>query len=298
VALLYDDANVNEPTLDGTTPLHVAIADLSLKVVKAIIEQDADVNATSPKNGSTLRIAASRAYQSRQIMSVLLDAGALILPSQNTVPHPLLKRILFKFFNEKESIWLSHATIQKILIDGPDRSVRLLLQRIPDEPATDKKYGLLLHMTYISGDVDFAKFFKQRGVDVDATEYYYGSALQTAARMGHLEIAELLLSVDANVNLIGGRHKTAIKAAVTGKHSRMLELLANHNTDLNLKVNESSVSILLLAIEIRNRDIFQYLLDNGIDINDVSGEGQSCLISACAAKEMAMAESLLAKEAT
>ena len=295
--LVRGGANMNEPALDGNTPLHFAIAELSADVVNTMIQHGADVNVISPDGRSSLLAAASRPRKSKQVISLLIDAGAVIQTSQNAGPHPLLAKILDEFFGEEQSIWLTHTPLREILTDGPGGGVKVLLEKIPRELAKDKRYGLLLHMAVASGDVEFVNLLIQREVNPDATGYYYGSALQAAARIGHLELAEMLLNAGTNVNLIGGRHETAARAAVTGEHFQLLELLVKRGADMNLKADKASISIVQLAIERRNQDIFQYLLQNGVDVHNTGGEGESCLMSACAAKEVEMVAKLIAKGA-
>lgn len=223
--LVRGGANMNEPALDGNTPLHFAIAELSADVVNTMIQHGADVNAISAEGESSLLAAASRPRKSKRVISLLIDAGAVIQNSQVADPHPLLAKILNEFFGEEESLWLTHTPLRHILTDGPGGGVKVILEKMPRELAKNKRYGLLLHMAAASGDVEFVKLLIQREVNPNVTGYYYGSALQAAARIGHLELAEMLLNAGTNVNLIGGKHETAARAAVTGEHFQLLELL-------------------------------------------------------------------------
>ena len=295
--LVRGGADVNEPALDGNTPLHFAIRNLSADVVNTMIQRGADVKVISPEGESSLLAAASRSPILKQVMSLLLEAGAVIPPSQIAGPHPLLAKILTEFFSEEKSFRLSGTPLRDILTDGAYCGVKILLGKMPQEPAKDKRYGLLLYMAAASADVEFVKLLIQHGVNLGATGYYYGSALQAAARIGHLEPAEILLNAGTHVNFIGGRHETAVRAAVTGEHFQLLELLVKQGADINLKADNASTLILQLAIQRRNRDIFQYLLQNGVDVQNTSCEGESCLISACAVKEVEMAAKLIVKGA-
>ncbi|KAJ9637876.1 hypothetical protein H2199_007371 [Coniosporium tulheliwenetii] len=295
ILLLLDKGmDVNTPTLNGTTPLHIAAVDFSPRTVQKMIEKGADINAMLPSQKSVLQAAASRGREAARVLLMLLDAGAAVPAHDGPGIHPILESSL-KSFSGRESIFLSRKPIKEILEDGPGANVKLLLQRLPSESAQAEGYGLLLHMASITGDIEFVKLLIQRGVNVDATGYYYGSALQAAARIGNMDVARLLLDAGADVNLLGGRHVSALRAAATGGHMDVIELLVAHGADVNLKLAKTSESILAIAMKTGKQAVFERILEAGADIQGDASADQHILIAACSSGEKQIIKLLLDK---
>lgn len=75
--LLRHNANVNVKTADGTTPLYIAVSNRRAKIVKLLLDANADFNATPNQSGINmppLTLASSKGYD--DIVTLLLAKGA------------------------------------------------------------------------------------------------------------------------------------------------------------------------------------------------------------------------------
>ena len=323
VELVKWGANVNESygVGIGLLPLHFAIRHFTVDTVKTLIEHGADVT-------SALAVARYRGRQSKEIVSLLLGAEKLATspnfvldaflkcPWFPSTPPPHQETVMIDNYDlmipSKRSKFdiVEDTPIADIMSDGPGATMHFLLRRLPNEIASDRKYGLLLHMAAVADDVDFVKLLVKRGVDLNAKSCYYGTALQAASRFGHLQISRILLDAGANVNDIGGRHRTAARAAAKGGHLQVLELLGKRGANLNLRTGEiprsdlgyredqfrfggnfdeeyhkseiedAALSILHFGIASGKPEIVQYLVDHGVDVNGKSDNGETYLLFA------------------
>ena len=93
----------------------------------------------------------------------------------------------------------------------------------------------------------------------------------------------MLLSAHANVNLQDDKGLTPLMV-VCHSHTPnidLVKLLVQSGADINVEEGKTKVTALLQAIMSGHTQIVQYLLDKGADINALSKDGNSSLMTAC-----------------
>jgi ankyrin repeat protein len=277
--LLEHGANVNQVLGLMKTPLHIAVQKCSLNFVKALISHGADVNYSTPKQGSVLEWAVKRETGSLPIVRALLDAGAIITlqdgknkEHQSKRSSPVLSAAL-SFFGESSWRGDGHpfrsSSVEQILSSGPGAVVKLLLLTQPELRATDKHFGVLLKMLAVKSDCDFLGLLIERGVDVNFSGHPYDHALQAAVQHGHLECVRVLLKAGAEVNtpgLIDGVHTSPLLASIVSGHEPIIRELIAYGANVNKSSTEYE-SPLYCAIVSQSPTITKLLLDSGADIS-------------------------------
>ncbi|KAJ9191765.1 hypothetical protein DTO166G4_698 [Paecilomyces variotii] len=286
--LLENGADVNQVLGYIKAPLHLAVQKCSVHFVRALIAHGADVNTSTPEEGSVLQCAAKRKIGSFPIVHALINAGAIVIlkgdkdnNDQNRKCSPVLNAAL-SFFGEnrfKESgHFIESKSVKQVLSSGPGAVIKLLLLSQPELCATAKQFGLLLQMLAVEGDCEFIRLLIERGVDVNSCGNYYGCALQAAARHGRLACVRQLLDAGAEVDLSGGIYHTALQAAIIGGHDAIIRELIAHGVDVS--------QALPLAAEAKDFKTTSMLLDAGADVSFSDSSHSSALITACGHGDM------------
>lgn len=306
--LLEHGADVNALGGQQRNPITQAANHCSPRILDLLIRSGADVNSD---NGNELAVdvVVKRELMSAAILQRLLDAGAFLRPMGNGI-HPLLNKSL-SFFNDHSSQSHLYSTgdsnggfvdtknLHDVFAKGPGAVIRILLSRLPDQRANDKRYGLVLQMAAFLNDIDYVKLLIQRGIDVNSVGNYYGTALQAASRSGYVAMVRLLLRSGADINIIQGRYHTALRAAIVGAHTQVVELLIEQGANIKLKgerrrYGEEPPSSLQLAVENRHTQAVRLLLAAGADAKEDDPDRQHPLLIACGTGDLGIVQMLLA----
>ncbi|KAB2570852.1 Ankyrin repeat domain-containing protein 50 [Lasiodiplodia theobromae] len=292
-------------------PIQNAIRYCPIDVVTLILEAGVDVPAAAASTSDLLEGLSSRDYE--------LDCGIRFQILLNTGAElqriPSLVKEALKYFDGDIDSENYHSeginpdgrfertkSITAALTEGPGAIIRTALQILPEEKATDPRYGLVLQMAAAIGDDAFVQLLVERGADVNTAGFYYGTALQAASRFSHLSTVKLLLSAGATVNILQGRHHTALRAAVVGGSIDIVHLLLESSADISLSFTTSRLSsseknmaptIMQLAVEHGHLEIAKLLLRNGAPPHQDEAKGPSTLIIACFESNTAMVSLLL-----
>jgi hypothetical protein len=116
------------------------------------------------------------------------------------------------------------------------------------------------------GDLGAVKKLVDKGADVNERGPYGGTALSSAAYYGHAEIVVYLLDRGASVK--GANGAEALINAARQNHLVIVKLLIEKGVPINARRNSDAETALSAAAFSGNREVVQFLIDNGADIDE------------------------------
>ncbi|EFX01726.1 multiple ankyrin repeats single kh domain protein [Grosmannia clavigera kw1407] len=278
IAILRLDYGANPNDCGGRDryPIEVVVRYCPIAILERLLVAGASVNFPSGDNHSALEAAVLREIDAKPVVSRLLDAGA-VLPQDAIGRKRLLGGVLGLFVSNPSQMpffdkievpdgrFLFNTSLDYVFENGPGVVLMLLLFKFPQEEAHDLRYGLVLQMAALAGQLDPIRLLLSHGVGINATGYYDGTALKAAARLGHNKIVHQLLVAGANDNIGQGRWHTALEAAVASNNDTIVELLLKYGADSYIEANRryKDRDVLQLAVKSNNDRTVQRLLAAG-----------------------------------
>ncbi|XP_044267748.1 uncharacterized protein LOC123013350 [Tribolium madens] len=245
-------ANINSPVKpNGTTLLHLACIEGNFKIVQYLIENNADIKQKTTDDGaSPLSYACINNH--KQIVSLLLKNNCNIntqTKEGNTVLHL--------------SVLKGNKEIVEILLDfGIDVNIR-------------NAYGV----TALQLSLKLYTLIKNSSAETNLNEIYSSTnnLSHSASILQFSELVKMLLNQEVVVD------ETILLEAVTSNDLDLVSLLVKRNQNLNFN-NENLIETVMNA-EVKNEDLLNYLLENGLDPNCLIGETnalhKACKIDCC-----------------
>ncbi|UKZ83343.1 hypothetical protein TrVFT333_011151 [Trichoderma virens FT-333] len=282
------------------TALHVACSKYyaSMQIAQFLVENGVDVNVVAGIHGTALQACA---YGGKIRMAEWLLANGANVNLQGG-----------KYGN----------ALQGACHCGDLDMVRLLLAHDADVNAQGGEFGNALQgacaFYHGSDSTTLVRLLLERGADVNAVGGYFGTALQAACayhddalgdvsfdEAARVEIVRILLECGANIHILGGNYGSALHAAAASPAHGLdlLQLLLEHGADVNQVSGEFGTALhsafsleraprlqRFNSIEGAGHVAFkdfcaskiQFLLQNGADVNLMSGKYGSLLQVACA----------------
>jgi len=155
-----------------------------------------------------------------------------------------------------------------------------------------------LHQASEYGRINIVKLFLMNGVDVNITTPGGITSLHNAARSGNKEIAELLISKGADVNAKTKNDLTPLHNAVSNGYMDIVTILLSHGADVNAREKTSHRTPLHEAMQGEiHREIVEFLILKGANINAVSKENWTPLHDAVLCKKIELVELLVSRGA-
>ncbi len=256
--LIAAGANVNAARRDiGTTPLHAAAQNGHLDVVKELITAGANIDAARIDTRTTpLYIAAGNCHL--DIVKELIAAGANIDAARSdTGATPL-------YFAAENG----HLDVVKELITA---GVNI--------DATKSDIGATpLYFAAQNGHLDIVKELIAAEANVNAARRDIGATpLYVAAQNGHLDVVKELITAGANIDAArsdtGG---TPLYVAAQNGHLDVVRELIKAKSNLNTQNNEGW-SPLMHLLYTKNKEIIQFAIDNGADLEAKDNRGRTVL---------------------
>ncbi|KAL7905425.1 ankyrin repeat-containing domain protein [Trichoderma velutinum] len=233
----------------------------SLRLVKLLIEYDADVNAAAKRRGTALRGFIDWGYIS--LAQLLLKNGADV-NSQGGKHGSALQAACARNFRGNNL-----EVIQLLLDYGADVNMH------------SGKHGSALQAACSQGgSFKIIQLLLEHGADVTVQGSEYSNALQAACQKGAtLDVVQLLLQHGADVNS-NGKYGNALQAACGARATLdVVQLLLNSGADVNANGKIGTALQIACARE-GYLDVIQLLLDSGADVNVEGGKYGSALQAA------------------
>ncbi|WP_410542263.1 ankyrin repeat domain-containing protein [Wolbachia endosymbiont of Tetranychus urticae] len=297
-ALLSKGADANIESGYGNTPLHIAVLNGNLDMVKYLVdENDAKVNSKN-NLGRTPLICATYTQHSKlvsglEIVEYLLgkDTGLLNVPDKddrtplhwaaeegNTkVVSILLKKLADNFQSigvntpdkyGKTPIYLAayygNLGIVKLLIEN-DADINIVVN-VPD-----KNNRTPLHAAAYNGYKNIAEVLLENNADLSVPDKYGMTPLHFAASNGNLGVTKLFVRKGANVNAETNERVRPLHYAAKGGYDRIVEILLQNGASVN--ADYEGVTPLHEAAYNGYKNTVEILLQNGANVNAETGKG-------------------------
>ena len=228
--------------LEGTALYYAVSCGLSGPAKYLISTHGEDVNAKSGKRGTPLHAASYRGHL--DAVSLLLDHGAEVNVTNRHGMTPL-----------SEAYHGRHLQVMQLLLEhgaAPDVLVSY-------------HFGLMIHDASHHGQAEVIRLLLQHNVDVNDTSGSLLSftPLHQASSQGHADVAQILLEHGADIDA-PSQCGTPLLWAVENEHFDVTRLLLERGADAQAR-NAQDLTLFQVAIQKRNTQIAQLLLEHGAD---------------------------------
>jgi len=236
--LLQQGADVNATTRFHDTALHAAASRGHEGIVAMLLNYGADVECTTEYYGPALHAATARGHQS--IVMLLLRHGANI--------------------NSEDG--RQGTALRLAALCGREDMVMMLLEQGANVNAFTWNIGTALQAAACSGHEKIVKILLEHGADIDAEGGQYGNALQVASFEGWESIVKLLLLKGANAAASGGEYGTALQMACLKGHSSISKMLLQHGASYSARDGRYGTALWIASYE-GHESIVEILLQQG-----------------------------------
>lgn len=259
--LLRKGANIKAVTLKGLNALHCAAHAGHGQVVRALLEQQADVYSAIESSGYTaLLLAAGQAHEG--VLTVLLRGGAdaLVKTKDGRTALDLLATL-----EERNSV-TSKSVIQ---------SCRQRLQESVDRALIEfHSYGNRIKIAAASDQINLRHFLND-GITI-STSCSDNGKLRLILNDGSTELA-LLFDLRADVNAARALGWLPLHLAVHHGSEGIVNTLLDLGADVNAKLLETDSTALKWAVITNKGSIVKILLERGADVTQTDNKGWTVL---------------------
>lgn len=202
------DKNIINDSLEGKTPLIIAVGNSYIDTAKILIENGANINAVDIEGWSALSYAVNNGD---------IEIAKLLLENKAKIKDELLIAI-------KSPIVESSINMMKLLIDNK-----------ANINYTDENGFNPLNIAIESGDMEVTKFLITNGANVNSLMQDGVSLIGYAIAQNNMDLLQILIENGANVNYTNGDSwaDTPLKTASRLGLDNVVRILLTRNVDIN-----------------------------------------------------------------
>ena len=290
--LLEAGSNPNIADKYGRASLFAALyTGCRKKIIQAIIDHGADVNATSKDKHTAIMCACWK--RRTNAINVLLKAGSdTNIADKNgmtclmhAIRGDCCKEVLQAIVDNGIEVNATNKTIKTALMLACTKryvdAIHVLLKAGSDTNIADV-HGYSCLMRAVNGDCskEVLQALIDHGADVNATNKHSRTALMLASEKRQVDAIHVPLKAGSDTNIADVRGYTCLMRAVNGDYSKeLLETIIDHGADVNA-TDKDNCTALMLACTNRHVGAIHVLLKAGSDTNIADVRGYTCLMNA------------------
>ncbi|XP_067107898.1 transient receptor potential cation channel subfamily A member 1b [Osmerus mordax] len=283
-----DQKELNSCDVDGNVPLHWAVQRNQSGSCAVLLELGADPNVLNTALMSPLHLAISHGHNS--LLELLLsnkstdanlegDLGNTPLMLACSVNNCEALNMLLKHGARMcHQNKLGHFAIHAAAFSGAREAMDIILKAGEDfdHPVEkhinylDKSKSSPLHLAVHGGNIEVIRFCISKGAKIDHQQVDKSTALHFACTQGAIEAVKLMLCsysrVDDIINLPDGAFQTPLHRATIFDHKDLAEYLLSKGADIN-SIDCKGHTPLLLATSCGAWKTVSLLLSHGADVN-------------------------------
>ena len=275
------DKNIINDSLDGKTPLIIAVGNSYIDTAKILIENGTNINAVDIEGWSALSYAVNNGD---------IEIAKLLLENKAKIKDELLIAI-------KSPIVESSINIMKLLIDnkaninytdengfnplniaiksGDMELTKFLITNGANVNSLMQDGVSLIGYAIAQNNMDLLQMLIENGANVNYTngDSWANTPLQTASRLGLDNVVRILLTRNADINAVDMNGNTALHTAALNSQLSIVKLLLEKNTNLDIQ-NKVGNTALHLAVISGNIDIVGELILKGANTRIRNNDGK------------------------
>ena len=230
--------------LKATALYYAALCGFSVLANYLIVAHGEDVNANCGRHGTPLHAALFEGHL--EVVRLLLNHGADVNQSVN-LHHPLAlvvaydrenvraMRLLLKHGATTEARYNMHMLISHCAsFRGHVAALELLLQYNANVNARSWNKWTPLFWASAGGHVNVVQLLLEHGADINAQSKNDGTSLSQASLYGHLDVVRVLLEHGADVHIRQDDNLTPVQVAASNGHTEIAKLLLEYGAEENM----------------------------------------------------------------
>lgn len=275
------DKNIINDSLEGKTPLIIAVGNSYIDTAKILIENGANINAVDIEGWSALSYAVNNGD---------IEIAKLLLENKVKIKDELLIAI-------KSPIVESRINMMKLLIDnkaninytdengfnplniaiesGDMELTKFLITNGANVNSLMQDGVSLIGYAIAQNNMDLLQMLIENGANVNYTngDSWANTPLQTASRLGLDNVVRILLTRNVDINAVDINGNTALHTAALNSQLSVVKLLLEKNPNLDIQ-NKVGNTALHLAVISGNIDIVGELVLKGANTRIRNNDGK------------------------
>jgi len=170
-------------------------------------------------------------------------------------------------------VWASN--IHDLAQKGNLESLKIELAKNPGSLDSKNEFGQTpLELASWKGHAAVVRFLIGEGADVNHKDMMDGTPLHLAVMGGHIKIVELLILEGAEINPISKDGRTPFKMAFERGHINVIEIFIENGIKVDSRESLYGRTLLHQAAILGNKELVEFLIRKGADVNDRDNGGK------------------------
>lgn len=257
---------INQTTVSGMTPLHLAAANGHLRFVKKLLKRGANATLINKNNDEPPIFSAlvvpvlhdeHLLARKEYIFNLLINAAPKCLARQNKSGDTVLHLMAANGFT------------------------RLLANVIKQQPQalciSNNRTLYPIHTAVLNRQYEIIDLLLKNPLVVAQVDSQQRNALHFAAQYGGQDILQRCCDVFTNIDILDGEHNTPLMLATQANNTESINTLLKHGADIEATDRHGN-TILHLAVDKMDEDLIHWIMNNTeININLPNDEGKTPL---------------------
>lgn len=275
------DKNIINDSLEGKTPLIIAVGNSYIDTAKILIENGANINAVDIEGWSALSYAVNNG--DIEIAKLLLENKAkikdeLLIAIKSPIAESRIDMIKLLIDNKANINYTDENGFNplNIAIESGDMELtKFLITNGANVNSLMQDGVSLIGYAIAQNNMDLLQILIENGANVNYTggDSWANTPLQTASRLGLDNVVRILLTRNADINAVDMNGNTALHTAALNSQLSVVKLLLEKNPNLDIQ-NKVGNTALHLAVISGNIDIVGELVLKGANTRIRNNDGK------------------------